>query len=335
MGLSFAFFCIGKEELKMDYYGGDFYSTDSSISDGDGYTENDIPDDERGNHPMNEGLRQKIIAFGRKSDSSKFDSVIIESVMLPDTKHHNMNGKMNKHFPSMTGISTKSPKEIHGDFLRVLEYVKNKQMESPAYVTETQAILGNDGFTESNLPGGDCGNHYKIGLVSKAFAEANLMDFEYYNENVQASAIRETTYEDVTSEYFIKWFFADEDWLGASVSPEVFNFNMITHSDEKYVYGYFNGDNIDGIIRVDEHDDNYMLSFFITNDSLQNQGIGQSLLQSILQKFTDKKITLRVYTDKDKAIYIYKKYGFEIVDTGYGSGPHPSSPHYVMQRDIQ
>jgi len=178
-------------------------------------------------------------------------------------------------------------------------------------------------------------NYHKIGLVSKVFAEAKILDFEYYNENIQPSAIRETTYEDVTSKHFIKWFFADEDWLGAGVGPEDFDFNIISHCKEKYVYGYFNGDNIDGIMRVDEYDDNYMLSFFITNDSLQNQGIGQSLLQSILQKFTDKKITLRVYTDKDKAIYIYKKYGFEIVDTGYGSGPHPSSPHYVMQRDAQ
>ena len=110
---------------------------------------------------------------------------------------------------------------------------------------------------------------------------------------------------------------------------------MITHSEENYVYGYFNDDKIDGIIRVDEYDDMYMLSFFITNSSIQNQGIGQTLLQSILQKFTDKKITLCVYTDNDKAIYIYKKYGFTIIDTGYERGPHPDSQHYVMQRDVQ
>ena len=77
------------------------------------------------------------------------------------------------------------------------------------------------------------------------------------------------------------------------------------------------------------------LSFFITNSSIHNQGIGQSLLQSTLQKFTDKKIILCVYTDNEKAIYIYKKYGFVIIDTGYGEGPHPDSPHYVMQRDVQ
>ena len=176
-------------------------------------------------------------------------------------------------------------------------------------------------------------DHRKIGLVSKVFTNAKIKDFEYYNETAQSSSVRETTYEDVTSEYFIRWFFADEDWLGDK--QEDFDFNMITHCEDKYVYGYFNGDNIDGIIRIDEYDDNYMLSFFITNVSLQNQGIGQSLLQSILHKFTDKKITLCVYTDNDKAIYIYKKYGFEIVDTGYGSGPHPSSPHHVMQRDVQ
>ena len=110
---------------------------------------------------------------------------------------------------------------------------------------------------------------------------------------------------------------------------------MLTHSEEKYVYGYFNGDEIDGIVCVDDEVDNYMLSFLITNSALYNQGIGQSLLQYIFQKFADKKITLCVYADNDKAIYIYKKYGFEIVDTGYGSGPHPSALHHVMQRDVQ
>ena len=176
-------------------------------------------------------------------------------------------------------------------------------------------------------------NHRKIGLVSKVFTKAEVADFKYYNENVQPSAIRETTYEDVTSEYFVMWFFEDEDWLG--INPEDFDFNMITYCEDKYVYGYFNGDNIDGIIRVDEYDEKYVLSFFITNGSLQNQGIGQSLLQSILQKFTDKKITIYVYADNGKAIYIYKKYGFVITNTGYGEGPHPDSPHYVMQRDVK
>jgi len=119
------------------------------------------------------------------------------------------------------------------------------------------------------------------------------------------------------------------------VSPREFNFKMITHCENKYVYGYFNGDEIDGIVCVDDEVDNYMLSFLITNSALYNQGIGQSLLQYIFQKFADKKITLCVYADNDKAIYIYKKYGFEIVDTGYGSGPHPSALHHVMQRDVQ
>ena len=56
-------------------------------------------------------------------------------------------------------------------------------------------------------------NHRKIGSVSKVFTEAKIKDFEYFYENALSSAIRETTYGDVTSEYFISWFFEDDDWV--------------------------------------------------------------------------------------------------------------------------
>ena len=41
--------------------GDDTSMYESTIPVGDGYTEDDIPDDERGTHPMNEGLRQRLL----------------------------------------------------------------------------------------------------------------------------------------------------------------------------------------------------------------------------------------------------------------------------------
>lgn len=119
------------------------------------------------------------------------------------------------------------------------------------------------------------------------------------------------------------------------MNPCQFPYEMITHNDEFYVYGYFNNDKLDGIIRVDEHSDNYELSFFFVNKALQNQGIGQFLFQSILDRFNDKKLVLYVYKNNYRAIYFYKKYAFKITGTDYGFGYDPDLPHYIMQRDVQ
>jgi ribosomal protein S18 acetylase RimI-like enzyme len=109
---------------------------------------------------------------------------------------------------------------------------------------------------------------------------------------------------------------------------------MIIHSDEISVYGYFNDDKLDGIIRVDEFDDCYELSFFFVNKDCQRQGIGQYLLRWIIKRFKDKKLSLSVYTDNSPAIHIYKKYGFKTIRTAYGVGYRPKAPYYIMQRDI-
>lgn len=108
---------------------------------------------------------------------------------------------------------------------------------------------------------------------------------------------------------------------------------MIIHSDEIYVYGYFQDHKLNGIIRVDDYDDRYELSFFFVNTAFQ-KGVGQYLFQSILRRFKDKKLILYVYKDNIRAIRIYEKYGFKVVDTAYGLGYTPDKPHYVMQKDI-
>ena len=166
------------------------------------------------------------------------------------------------------------------------------------------------------------------GAVSSAFTKAGYLA-EAYSE----SKIKAVTLGDVTSKHFVDWFFKMDDW--AEITPEEFPFDMITRSDEISVYGYFNGYKLDGIIRVDEEDDSYELSFFFVNKTYQNRGIGQHLFQFILKRFNDKKQILHVYTDNALAIHIYKKYGFQIVGTEYDLVYRPTSPHYVMQRDAQ
>jgi len=170
-----------------------------------------------------------------------------------------------------------------------------------------------------------------IGAVSTGFAEVPITTRDFFNESAESTKIRNVTHKDVTSKHFINWFFSLEDWVGNN--PSRFPFDMIIHNDEFSVYGYYNGDKLDGIIRVDKYDDYCEISFFCVNQSLQHQGVGQFLFQFALNRFGDKKLILDVYTDNAPAIHIYKKYGFRVTGIGYGKGYNPESPHYIMQRE--
>ena len=169
----------------------------------------------------------------------------------------------------------------------------------------------------------------RIGAVSTLFAEA---DVKLLHESYEPFEIRGVTYADVTGNHFVDWFFKMDDF--ADIPPNEFPFSLITYDDGNYVCGYFNGDKLNGIVRVDDFSDCYELSFFFVNPAIQHQGVGQYILRWILIRFKGKKIVLYVYKDNDRAIHIYQKYGFEIVETAYGRGYKPDEPHYVMQKDV-
>ena len=170
----------------------------------------------------------------------------------------------------------------------------------------------------------------RIGSISSFFTEAP----ETFTEATELTKIKKVTRKDVVSKYFMDWFFKMDDW--ADITPEEFPFYMITNSDGINVYGYFNGDKLDAIIRVgDLVNDEYELSFFFVNKALQHQGIGQRLFKAMIDKFADKDLILYVYTDNYPAVHIYKKYGFKQVRVEYGRGYKPSAPHYVMRKECK
>jgi ribosomal protein S18 acetylase RimI-like enzyme len=170
-----------------------------------------------------------------------------------------------------------------------------------------------------------------IGSVSAAFTEIGAWTEKFINESAEFSSIKKVTRKDVTGKHFVNWFFKMDDF--ANITPEEFPLYMITHNDEYAVYGYFNNSMLDGIIRVDEEDDAYFISFFFVNAECQNQGIGQYLFRSVLNCYKDKKLILHVYTNNNRAIHIYQKHGFKIVGKEHGRGYLPHLLSYVMQKD--
>jgi len=212
----------------------------------------------------------------------------------------------------------------------------------------------------------------EIGATLTAFTEADINTIDFYIENTdkyacflagKPSSIREVHHKDVTSNHFVRWFFALENWVYCS--PKDFNFDLIVHNDVFSVYGYFSGsdlsnrnnlysagnnrsdnaihtdknsDKLDGLFRIDDYDDYYSLSFFCINPSLQGQGIGQHLLQYVINTFADKSMELCVRKDNKAAIHIYQKFGFEIIgsgqDRGFGGRSKTLIENYVMWRDV-
>ena len=222
----------------------------------------------------------------------------------------------------------KELQEIRERFEQTIEDARNAVLIKNYNEAVKQMAQEDSLYTEESIK--------NISAISTVFTEADINTYEIYNESAESSSIKEVTRKDVTSKHFVDWFFKimKMDYF-ADIDPDEYPYSMITHSDEISVYGYFNDDNLDGIICVDEYDDNYFLSFFFVNKDCQRQGIGQYLFQYILRRFKDKKLILEVYTDNKPAIHIYKKYGFHIVKTAYGVGYRPNQPHYVMQKDIQ
>ncbi len=70
--------------------------------------------------------------------------------------------------------------------------------------------------------------------------------------------------------------------------------------------------------------------------SFQGRGLGSSLLSSLLSSAKDmgkKKCILEVSCDNEKALGLYKKFGFKT--RGRIEGYYPSSDAFVMEKDLE
>jgi ribosomal protein S18 acetylase RimI-like enzyme len=122
----------------------------------------------------------------------------------------------------------------------------------------------------------------------------------------------------VRDEYFVSWLYcqAKRDINNPPVDDDFFA--SITHSPEngRHVYGYIIDGKVEGIIEVNEFDgNNCYICWFFVNKKKHNLGIGQKLFNFVLDKFNDRTFELDVRASNKRAIHIYRKYGFSVVDT--------------------
>lgn len=80
------------------------------------------------------------------------------------------------------------------------------------------------------------------------------------------------------------------------------------------VYGYEDKGVIKGFVLINEFSDNIDLLMIIVKEEEQTKGIGSLLMDYLMKIKVKKTITLEVNVNNDKAIHLYQKYNFEIVN---------------------
>ena len=168
-----------------------------------------------------------------------------------------------------------------------------------------------------------------------AYARVSYQMYLIEKANEENVGIKALNNEAVREPYFITWLhsLAKHDLYNATIDDNYFD--SITHQPDigQYVYGYHIDGKIEGIIEVVERGNEfYKIYWFYVNKEKHNMGIGQNLFNFIMDKFGDKILELDCRTVNERAIHIYKKYGFKITNANKKFFNGLTVPYYTMER---
>ena len=158
------------------------------------------------------------------------------------------------------------------------------------------------------------------GLSSQYDMFLNNTDFEnFIDDDVICESedilIKQLPDSIINNKYFQKWFVQNEDF---SCNIDEFNFSVFNGFDK---YGLFANGKIEAIIIFGlYHEDFIHIQGFYVNPSVHNKGYGQKLLSYVLNTYKDKEFRIEPYRDNQRAIHIYKKFGFREIPQWYFTG---------------
>ena len=130
--------------------------------------------------------------------------------------------------------------------------------------------------------------------------------------------IKPLTRKDVTSRHFVDWFFNMDDWLDAGATPQNFDYDLLTHDENRinYAYGYFIDNNPEGIIRLERVPNGIFIDMLFVNPKKQNLRIGSELMNFALDKFGDRyDVFLNVMGLNDGGLRFYDRFGFTKIES--------------------
>lgn len=133
-------------------------------------------------------------------------------------------------------------------------------------------------------------------------------------EKMNMGELRPLNRKDILNPYFLKWLFSLYEF--SEDEPEKFNFDILVYDKDRYAYGYFIKDKLEAffVITTTKKKGILLISMLFINPKYQNKGIGQEIFKHILNKWNDYDLMLEVFADNKRALHIYEKYGFKIID---------------------
>ena len=120
--------------------------------------------------------------------------------------------------------------------------------------------------------------------------------------------------------------------------PDIFNIGTITNEVNANPYSkyllYLIDDKVVGFINYYLIYERLEIANFNVLETYQNQGIGKKLLSEFIKKFQNDKtnITLEVRCDNEKAIHLYKKYGF--VEKAIRKNYYNNADGILMEKEL-
>jgi len=160
-------------------------------------------------------------------------------------------------------------------------------------------------------------NGQTLNLRSHQFKEFVTPTYEEYMQSINGKIVNLDN-EAVRDKYFVKWLhsLAKNDLSDPTINENYFN--SIAHNPNvgQHTYGYKVNNKTEGIIQVVELSNNRCnIYWFFVNKQKHNLGIGQKLFNHVMEKYHNRILELTTRATSDRAIHIYKKYGFQIINS--------------------
>ena len=152
----------------------------------------------------------------------------------------------------------------------------------------------------------------------------------YFTEGIEPESsvnIKTITQKDIKDAYFVGWITAlsdnDEISGGFLLTNPQHNAALIHQpKNNNHGYGVWVDDKLEAVVRIDTTlKIKYLWSFFV-NPSNQESRIGSLLMNYIISIFGNDPIRLDVHIDNDRAIRMYRGFGFEITYTNKDMAYH-------------
>lgn len=115
---------------------------------------------------------------------------------------------------------------------------------------------------------------------------------------------------------------------------KLYNLETILEQDYSHIYGYYIDENLIAFLHIEKSYDEIDIINIVVKEEYQRKKIGTKLLNYLFKYYNDViKYNLEVRATNFKAINLYKKFGFIIINTR--KGYYEGEDGYLMIKEVE